>query len=392
MSEIQPDSAPLSKAPEYTALLSATINTPPIAHLGALLRMPDSEFPYKTGDFTLQNTANWSPLQYVAFGKWALTVVADGGKPQPLTRRHVRRLRILGYGPPAVDLGNFGDYKAAIGSPLAGDTQRHRGKFKHKSAETLIQQAAALSEATQGKLTKEGYLLAARAGLVAPIEIINEQIGGIKQLNDLIGYPHIPSWEREDFIAYGLDFLHVNPPDFFIAPAFNLLASRQRGPWERTIRERFIRWGDYKEEVMKLWQSAQDERLARLKRYRSQIETGGLPASFQEFDDNSLLLKAGRYRVATECVRGIDADEATTIANQNNDWWFTYKLRRYGKYITNGHIEMIAASRGILDDIQPPKPKHHLRITDDEIAAARAARQEKLARFREKRRSAKAAP
>lgn len=349
-----------------------------VVPLGNLLQCKD--FPYVSGDFPLSDTSNWGPDEYITFGQWALTLVAEQDKPRPINREHFRRLRVLGLGPPLIQLGGssgFNEYKDLIGAPLEGDIGRHRSRFRDTTLDDIVARARQVANRLGDKISQPAYGKARKRGDLPSEETLYSVVGGLRRLNDLIGFPDLTSWGEDTYINFGLDFLRANGAELFVPAAFDILGKRHRGPWPRHVIMTFGKWSTYKEEVLQLWIEQEEGPQRRLAEARQLITEGRLPSEYADLDDAALLRTAGRYRIVQAIAPGLALVTKKRLAIRHTTESLARQLQALNPHADAGYFEMIALSLGVFDDvygIDRKPPPTYIRVQPEELEAAKAAR------------------
>lgn len=336
-------------------------------------------FEYESGDFPLLDTKGWPREQYIAFGRWALDMVSAGEESPNISRWHLSRLRIVGAGPSPKNIGNFLEFKRDIGVPANAipNVAAHR-QFNEASDEEIIRIAVGYVRNLGHKITQTQYRKEAAAGNVPTNERLNKAVGGIGNLNELAGYPNIRAWEDDDFIDFGVHFMQANSYDrsLFTERTLNIVAARDKGPWPRVVYERFG-WNTFKQKVMEQVDRIEQERVAKISRYRKETTTGILPAAYAALDDESLIYTAGLYKLAAACAPHASQHTLCKLATTKTKKTIEERFKAVSEHLNPGYIEMVGMSLGVLYDIYPEPADPGLVVSYGQAEAARAARRVK---------------
>jgi hypothetical protein len=235
------------------------------------------------------------------------------------------------------------------------------------------------------RVTWPDYRAAKRRGKVPSDKTVLTMFGGLRNVNDILGYPDVSLWEPDDFLDFGMRFLHTNGTEKFTTTGFDVLARRDRGPWTKNVSLQFDTWSNYKSKTLHNWEEKQARKTMRLTAYRKDISEGRLPAVFKQLDDDELLSKVARYRVATECAPHISEVRRLEAAGLVTPEGFSRRLKLDASYADEGYVEMVALSRNLLDDMWPPPLDARIYVSDQEIETAKAARR---AREKDRRQTA----
>lgn len=324
------------------------------------------------------NSEGWDDDAKVAYGQWILQVVTAGtGDPTAVTRQVFRQARNLGLGPSPRSL-DFNEFKDTIGVPLGNrsDRRAHR-RFRDADEDDIIDAAIGYFKDSGHKISDNEYDQAAKTGSVPNLRRLSEALGGggVSALNELLGYPNIPSWQEEDFIDYGVNFVKANGPEALTGTLNSILAELKYGPATRTIIERFGKWNIYKGKVLAKYQQIETTKQTRLAAYRQRIADGTFPAEYGALPEDELLAIGARYTLIEACAPQAIRKDKDKIARFKNIRFLFRDLGELSKHLTPGYIEMVALSLHILDQLYPTtENEDRLRIAPEQIEAARAAR------------------
>ncbi|HSW79192.1 MAG TPA: hypothetical protein VLG47_00260, partial [Candidatus Saccharimonadales bacterium] len=301
---------------------------------GELLLAADKDFPFKPGDFDVLEPKEHGITREkcIEIGKIAVLAMAqEAGEPVALSRSILRRMYIMGLGirPQAYTEARFGftgfknlaAFKRAVGSPEGFV----RNRYKNWSQARWSKAAAEVEAVVGGKPEEPDYRAYADAHPDFPnVDAIIRHAGGVGMLNELRGYPAVIRWGEEEYIEFGVHFIEVNGEDNFLVDAFNILASRQRGPGVSSIFRNFDSWEKYKQQVFDKIAWTQEK----IASYRHKVASGDLPARWNELSDEVLLIRGAKMEVINRLAGGLDAREKQNIVINSN---FAASLVRYAK-------------------------------------------------------------
>jgi hypothetical protein len=352
-----------------------------------LLELLDAEeFPFKKGDFEVQRTKEWPKDKCIELGKWTLGVInPDDDQSRPLSENLMRRLYILGLSPSKWHLkhqfNSFAEYIAAVGSPVFRDYIHYRDW----TIEDFVNYAKGISNGLSRKTKKKLYINDINQHRVAGngpgYKLIRSRVGGLRKLNDLIGFPDVHSWEYDDYIDYGVKVAEANPDRGATPSLVEILAQRGRGPYEWTIANKFGTWRKYAEQVRFAADSIQYDRQSKMQSYRSGVESGIYPAAFGNLEDDKLARAIGLYRISEFCLRNVSQEERAAAATKipSN---FIREAMESDKSLTAGHIEMIAVTLDVFDEVWPNNGHlGYLKVGKREYAEYRAKENDQIRRY-----------
>ncbi len=336
------------------------------------------EFPYKKGDFEKTDRQLWDRERCLGVGKLVLTAIEQDDKRLPITTRHLSRLALLGQAPD-IDrfydfFDNFTDFKQEVGSPIRYD----RHKFADWGITDFVQYAKRTTKELGRLPIIADYSQRFDQGNGPSFAMIESRVGGIRSLHDYLGYPYVKEWDKTDFVDWGVKVMTANPDKDFNLNIIKALAAKKRGPTWSTIYENYGKWSSFRTGVEHEFQIRpvirQQHELAKLGRYRLMAEQGSMPAKFLTLPDDKLLTAGARYRVVQDCAPdlGVQRRQELSKAPPSN---FIRRLRQARPSLTAGHIEMVADSLGVFDDIwQPDESVIHLHVTKAAIDEIRLAK------------------
>jgi hypothetical protein len=332
----------------------------------------DKQFTAKKEDFEQVDGATWQRDDLLNLGNFVLQQITEEQTPErPITTNHIRRLYILGLSPAPYyferEFGTFSGFKQEVGSPIGYDRARYKDWDRTDIVNYVKRVAAALPEG-QLRVTKKDLDAYASQGDGPGYALIYQRIGGgVRQLNEHLGYPDFTIWDKEDYIAYGVRVIVANGATIFNARAMDTLAMRKRGPYVQTIISHFGSWNNYKYQVIDSHQQGIEKREEKLGHYRERVAIGELPASFSKFDESKLLRSAARYDVLRACKLRFSEKRLTELSASSAN--IIREVTTTHPDITAGHIEMIASSYDVYDDIWPIEDyREYLKITPEEVS------------------------
>lgn len=333
------------------------------------------DFPYEPSDHE-PVTREWSRDDALAFGKWVLDILQADGQSRTLRTRHIRRLAVLGIGPPVKRIEvlfgyKINNFKEAIGSPI----NHTRGLFTEWTPSDYFMYAERLHkkimrlEGAPRKLTRKDFRDAFAAQEGPALATIERQMGGTAQLNEHLGYPDIYGWDDEDYIAWGARLLRANPSLGGIGDAVQRLSRLKRGPSRRAVVDHFtsligFRWKA--EEELKRQETARQERLAKCREF---IAMGRLPEELLQHSESNILAAGARLRIFDHYERDLkEYRRRERLVEVKDSTTFVQALAKYGApRFTAAEVEATAVMLGVYDDLWPvddsylcidPPPEH----------------------------------
>lgn len=337
---------------------------------------------------------DWTREDYVALGKWALTIINDGTEPeQPFTNTVARRLYLLGLGPEerrytrSSRFGSLEAYRREIGSP--------QGRRKYDPSQFTPDKFLKLTSPAResaGRIAVEHYLdeLAAK-GRTAPGWVWRRHLGNFRPLLDQEGHPDTRNWDTDDYLRWAADFIEINSYELLTPLNVQILGARHRAPWPRSIINHFDnKWRHFKVAAKQYYEEvrrpALEARQKRIRQYREMIAAGTLPSILADSSEHEILAIAGKLRLARRYLPELPENKLLAAARTTHDN-FIMKLRDLDDTLDPGTIEATAVMLDIFDDIWPTFSfKKHLHLSDDEIKTARTIRRDKVRHYTDRSR------
>lgn|GEM_PF-1544023 len=354
------------------------------------------EFPYVIGDYPELDTKNWGRDAYIRYGRWAVQVMAAAPEAQArvtsrLTRDQLKRLRVLGLGPRYEKIGEefktLSNYRQEIGIHPG----RLNGQYANWSRQNYAKYGAKLAQRLGRKPTINDYIAAYRdPKYKGPGPgVIEVRVGGIRDLNDMIGYPDITKWDTDDYVDWGMRVSKVNPGRELTTSLISVLSRRKRGPSIHPIYQHFDSFPSFQKEVADgIMFQAEDEADAVnrwLAAYDKLVSNKILPVPETKLSGYDKAIIAMRHRIAVNCLPNTKNETLATIAAHTS---LIGNIRRASKYsVDAGQVEMIASSLGVFDFIWPPYiPTKEFYVSDEELAQEQA----KYRRYKQRQRCSRA--
>ncbi len=176
---------------------------------------------------------------------------------------------------------------------------------------------------------------------------------------ELIGYPDIHSWEPEDYINWGVQFVEANDGNLPTARAIDFLSIEKRGPSAAQVTNVFSSQNTYKKLV---WRDHlirevefRNHREGVLSKIENGLESGLLPREVFDNTDSEeeLITQMAKYEVARDFFPDAELSVILTAINSPHRG-FISGIRKKDPVISAGEIELSARLIGVFDDLWPP--------------------------------------
>ena len=307
--------------------------------------------------------ASWDNQEIIAYGKWLLGMLSspEDSKQKTLNEGVLRSAWSMGLGPGPWTIrhrfGSVSQFYAEIG---AKNTHR-AGIFDDWTLEDYVQYVKGVGKATGSRPTLSQLKKRSIKDPFNPdpVGIYKrfKEIGGIRKLQELAGYPVIDFWNDEDFIDWGVKFMKANDGLSPSARMIAFLSRKKRGPSTYPIQQRFGGVKKYKDLVTEAFivdkaekRFSQENKLESISR---DLENGSLPTElFKDVEDGQeKIVRAAKYRIAHHLLGPPFADSMMTISSGKIP--FVNGIRKANPTVSAGDIESTALFMDAFDDIWP---------------------------------------
>ncbi len=330
-----------------------------IVELGQYLRA-DSEI--DSGIETI-NPRRWNKKDSLNYGKWLLgsALYSNETDQKSLNQNVIYRAWQLGLGPGpwklASQFGSISEYYLEIG---AGNTHRI-GVFDDWTLEDYVSYVRQVGHQVGKRPTlSEFKARSARDGRNPNPQLMYKRfkdIGGIRKLQELAGYPVIDFWEDQDYIDWGVKFMRANEGKRPAARMIDFLSRKNHGPSSYPVQKKFGGVKNYQSIVEKYYRFLEIERneqiQTKLQAISQELAAGKIPKKLflGAKSETERLSRAAQYRVAKELLGKNYLDSVLTIGLGKIS--IIGGIRKSNSTITPGDIESTALYLGVFDDIWP---------------------------------------
>jgi hypothetical protein len=323
---------------------------------------------------------NMPESEFKTNGKWLLKLIQAEDKDTLLSPDVIDRAHYLGLGYSKTGIigrfGSFHEFRRAIDAypnPLPA------GTFDSWATEDFVSNAQALLATFDKprKPTGKDYDAWAKRGMVPRAHAIRNKIkGGINHLNSYLGFPDVRKFDEEDYLEWGVRVMRANEGRRIDLIDISVLSKRGCGPSERSVATRFdgtLNFADIVANRFETEETKNNERRQHL------IDTfNSLPIEERRTDKwkaERVCSYAAKYIVAQQCLPRAK-DEALNAIAMKTTPCFMAEIIKQNPNLSPGHIEVIAETAGVFDDIWQlyPNDLWIFRITPQEAAAERSHR------------------
>lgn len=354
------------------------LNSEQFLHLGRLIVSPD--FPFERGDYPLVPQSSWDIDKVLELGKLFVHELAELEPPASLTNPVINNLYVLGLMPHrlyfSASAGRFdgiSDFRKQIDAhdklPMIREPNRneeYQALSISEITDLILSRYNDLVELPDeavydGPITTTIITQLNRMFLAPSTKFIIKQFGGLRKLNEHLGFPDIYSWDDYDFIEYGANVLRHNGVDALTAANIGKLSVRKLGPQYRTIHVRFG-WSRFKDLANEEYQNQlsieHNHEVAVTNYYANNVGYDGDDVSFSEkAQHRALWLLVGHYKPQRKI-------ELPTRLKKRTIEKTIKAIQEQNELLTLGDIEATAVTLNIFDDLWPTTPTVRLPLLD----------------------------
>jgi hypothetical protein len=337
------------------------------------------EFPFKPGDFPVRDANEWDDNEVKDMASSVAQDLAQSTYGRSLIRRDAERLRILGLFPSQTDyfrrqnkFGGWVNFKQIIGiDPNTDRNNTSRNKTYddmslHDLSGLLLERYNDLIELPDGEYY-EGPLTSTmiedmnRMDLAPVRKYLQQRFGGLRDINEHLGFPDVTKWDEHDYISYGATILRYNGPASLTKDNISLLSANKYGPSWEAFWSRFD-WKDFKalslQELQRQFDNEEKHRQEVLEYYASVHPTlpQGVQVPFEEMAQHRALSLVSR--------RFLNGNNLPLPARlkPNTSKAIIARITTEKPGITLADIETTAVALDIFDDLWPMNHKLRLPI------------------------------
>lgn len=315
----------------------------------------------------------------VQYGAWLLRVMRSADPQAGLMIEHFDRGFAMGLGPSKQTilrrLGSIYALRERIDAPhFLPD-----GTFEQWSTDEFVQNAAQLSASLGGRKPSEiDYREWARQGKGPGVFLIKQTFkGGLSSLNERIGFPNVKRFEEEDFYDWGVRFMRANDGRAVGAPELDVLSAKGCAPSVATVYTHMGALSRYGNEVARRYENDQADREYHaevLMKSFEQLDLSGYP-EVSGWTNNEKIAYIARHELAVACLPRAEPEQLHKLASQKTNA-LVRSLCRADSRLTPGHIETVAVTLDVFDDIWEmyPYDRQKFRVDPGEVERARQLR------------------
>jgi hypothetical protein len=320
----------------------------------------------------------WEIPDYVTYGKVLVRLVraynVENDETALLRARTLNRAYYLGLGPhlkrfTAPDrFGSLWNFHQEIDY----HPKYKRGQFDSWSHNQLLKHVDSVFKAT--RFGKDQPIAAAldekaRSETVPSSKIIRRRIGTVQEVLDLLGYPDISKWERDDYIDFGVKVMRANAGQIPKRHHFDYLSSQRRGPSTRTIFNHFGKLSYYQKLIKDAYDIDQmqraRERAATLTAIHAETEAGTLPkyVLMKVTNEKTQIARYSRHKVIEKVAPELPIEDKIVLIATHDGDTFSSQLHIAEPSVSLAEIEVTASILGVFDVIwQLEANLRHLRV------------------------------
>lgn len=218
----------------------------------------DDDFDFQKGEFPKIRLSDWSPEEGLRVGKIVAKELLEMSPPQPLTQRIITRLHVLGLFPDfnfiRKNYDSLHNFNEKVGAATSANSNAKNRKYDELSRAELLahivntydEMVEVPDDASRKPLSAITLNIMYQHDLIPSDAYLLRRLGGVRKINEMLGFPNIKSWDNETYLQYGADILRLNGPDSLTVSNSHRLALEKFGPHPAAIKARFGSWGRFK--------------------------------------------------------------------------------------------------------------------------------------------------
>lgn len=361
---------PLYFDPESVAITDITETPdfqPPEGLIPLVKLLLEDDFDYRKGEFPKIRLSDWEPEEGIRVGRIIAQELVELSPPQPLTQRIITRLHVLGIFPDfnfiRKNYGSLQNFNEAVGAVSSVNTNAKNRKYDELSRTELLdlivkthdEMVEISDNAPRKPLSAATLDIMYQCDLIPSDTYLLRRLGGVRKINEMLGFPNVKSWDNEAYLQYGANILRYNGPDTLTVSNAHRLALEKFGPHPAAIKARFGSWGRFKNlahEQLRNEQSQLENHQASVEEYYRKQFPDKENISFEEKAlHRALWLLVGTY-FKTQPLELPERVNEKTVEKVINE----IRTRSKGGQ-TLADIEITALVLNIFDDLWPTQPQ-----------------------------------
>ncbi|MDQ5912927.1 MAG: hypothetical protein QG659_349 [Patescibacteria group bacterium] len=309
-------------------------------------------------DSAKYNCDDWTKEDYRRWGKWISGFVQS---PTPTRADYITAYKLgLGPHPKRIkirfgSLWNFHDEAELDGGFC-------RGKYSDWTNRDFLAYGQEVVLKRGGKKPDEATLQRHFVNRRGPSpSLIYTRFGSLRNFHEHLGYPNIHSWDKDDYIDYGIKVAEANDIPRPSRTVFDKLSKNKRGASARSIINHFGKLSDFQDTVEQerhrraviQQQESYEKALARW----DMILAGNIPSKLFAHDGphdvSSFVQQTSRYLLVEHSLpREYPEAEKIAVALKQPRY-IIRALQLRGSALSAGEMEVWASTNGLFDEIWP---------------------------------------
>lgn len=356
----------------YTQRLDSGANHTGIVSLEDLLAVDQYSTALKSANRL--DVSAWGDSDYRQYGQWVLGLLNEpeyAGIPRSargarLTRSVLERLSYIGLGPGIVRIRNRFGTMEEFAQSVGGESGRPGLQYESWSVEDFRNYAHQLMISLGRKPTTADYKLEALEGRGPHHDIIIKRVGGIRRLNELIGYTDIGSWDEEDYISWATDVMLANDGTVISLRMLELLSAKGRGPSISAIIPRFGGLESLRALAEEHYRIIRQERASQ---DAKMMEVYGHLEQKYDISSQDPLRFTAQYVTVQSCLPRENTQTHLSLSDIPFSKLYT-ELKKYRKTLTYDELEMAASCLGTTRYLWPDNLPQYV-VNDKELGYKR---------------------
>lgn len=356
----------------YADALQKASDPTAIRALGSLLT--DQSVQIDQTNYQELDVDHWTKGKYLKFGRWLhLVVTSPDESCSNLTETVIERAYHLGLGPYQNRItapSRFGSL-ANFYSSLEITPKYSRGQYDRWSYDQFVNYLVELLITKPAELTLSDFVSQNAKDKTKPtLRIIRGHVGNLLPLLAERGYPNIRAWSRDDYIDWGVAFMHSNNGIRPKRDSINSLSAKWRGPSTPSVYNHFGSLTDYQEEVRLKYEASLESMECRLNGQAKQLRAAKrgkfvlLSAMQAQYTPPWLGVRMASQYFLMEALHipGMSPEKNEVVATLMRQREYEANVQRLSPGITRSQIRALARNKGLEEDIWPKHNPEYLYV------------------------------
>ena len=313
--------------------------------------LTSNEFGFKVGDFDrIAADSGFSPEDGISVGKAVARMLMQPYETIPMTEEHIKRMNILGLFPDNNFVkrryGSLSNFRNLVGAERPRPSSNFDDVPLTELFHSIYKEHLRANPGVPISIDELNKLH--NLGRLPSYKYLYHRFGGVKKINEYLGYPNVDAWDVTDYILYGVQVLSENGEGSLSIKNVIKLAEHKFGPYPQAIKKRFGSWDVYKQLAQAEWQRQTVIEHAKQTAISNHFtEMGYSDPTIPDYEKRKIW---ARYHVADDYLHATNPEILKTLSLLDTTQ-FIRELKTLNPNKTVADIELIALSLNVFDDL-----------------------------------------